>query len=204
MEELKEQIMDAAMEQFKKVGIRNVSIDSVCAELRISKKTFYQYFESKELLVRDVITREHAVNFEKYNKISKDKNAIEVFILSIREIRKSHEKNDLLYILWYDIKKYYPNIYQEFDCRKAEIIKQVFEANLRQGIAEGFYRSDMDVDMVTHFHAVFMKYAFSEMLQSDKKFNMKQVVDFFIDLMAHYIVNEKGMIFLKENVYQSK
>ena len=45
MEEVKENIIKIALNQFNQIGIRNVSIDDVCAELRISKKTFYQYFK---------------------------------------------------------------------------------------------------------------------------------------------------------------
>jgi AcrR family transcriptional regulator len=40
MEILKENIIQTANNQFQRMGIRNVSIDDVCAELRISKKPF--------------------------------------------------------------------------------------------------------------------------------------------------------------------
>lgn len=101
METIKENITATAMEQFKRLGIRNVSIDSVCAEIRISKKTFYQYFESKETLIREALHFEQLNNVEKFTKAVKDKNAIEVFIYTIKEIRRFNENES--FILWHDI-----------------------------------------------------------------------------------------------------
>lgn len=55
MDTVKENIIQVAGEQFHRMGIRNVSIDDVCAELRMSKKTFYQHFSKKEDLIDSVI-----------------------------------------------------------------------------------------------------------------------------------------------------
>ena len=52
----KENIVQFAVEKMCKVGIRSVSIDDICRELGISKKTFYVYFESKDQLVREMLT----------------------------------------------------------------------------------------------------------------------------------------------------
>ena len=89
MESIKENIIQVAATQFHQVGIRNVSIDDVCAELRISKKTFYQYFDKKEELIDAVIAYGQGQHMAKVQKSIRDKNAIEVFIFMIKEIKKS-------------------------------------------------------------------------------------------------------------------
>jgi AcrR family transcriptional regulator len=48
--------MDVALELFVARGIRDVSIDEVCHELGISKKTFYVFYAKKEDLVRDTVS----------------------------------------------------------------------------------------------------------------------------------------------------
>jgi AcrR family transcriptional regulator len=48
----KKAVVDAALEKFRKYGIRRVTVDEIARELRISKKTFYQYFSNKESLIR--------------------------------------------------------------------------------------------------------------------------------------------------------
>lgn len=87
METLKENIIQTAGNQFQQMDIRNVSIDDVCAELRISKKTFYQYFSKKEDLVDAVIEHKRALSQAKLQKNIKDKNAIEIFVYMIKELK---------------------------------------------------------------------------------------------------------------------
>ena len=104
MEIITENIIQVAARQFHQIGIRNVSIDNVCAELRMSKKTFYQYFVKKEDLIEAVIAYEQNQHIEKIQKCIKDKNAIEIFIFMIKEIKKNTECAPFLF--WYDLKKY--------------------------------------------------------------------------------------------------
>jgi len=87
MEILKENIIQTANNQFQRMGIRNVSIDDVCAELRISKKTFYRYFNKKEDLVDAVIEHDRALHQAKLQKNIKDKNAIEIFVCMVKELK---------------------------------------------------------------------------------------------------------------------
>ena len=44
----RENIVQFAVKKMREVGIRSLSIDDICRELGISKKTFYVYFESKD------------------------------------------------------------------------------------------------------------------------------------------------------------
>ena len=55
--------------------------------------------------------------------------------------------------------------------------------------------------MLSYFHTVQMRYTFEAMIEDQQLFSLKRVVDFFIDLMVHIIVNEKGLKYLEENYY---
>ncbi len=50
-EDNQKQILKTAGEMFFRLGVRSVSIDDICHELGMSKKTFYVYFASKEELI---------------------------------------------------------------------------------------------------------------------------------------------------------
>lgn len=197
MESIKENIVIVAHKLFNQVGIRNISVNDVCGELRMSKKTFYQYFSSKEDLVDATIQYIQLQHYDKFQKFVKDKNAIEVLLFTIREIRKSVENDS--YMFWHDLKKYYPALFKKYDKIKADEIEIGFEMNIRQGIKEGYYRDDLDVELLSFFHSVQMKNTFEIMMQHQKKFSVKRLTDFFIDVIIHQIANEKGMEFLKEN-----
>ena len=55
IEQQKQLIIKTAGEMFFRLGIRSVSIDDICHELGMSKKTFYEYFESKDELVAQML-----------------------------------------------------------------------------------------------------------------------------------------------------
>ncbi len=202
METIKENITQVAVRLFNQLGIRNVSIDDICAELRISKKTFYQFFKKKEDLVEHVIINIHQQHIENAEKCLKDKNAIEVFILMIREVKKSVDNAP--FIFWHDLQKYYPALFKKYDQLKTETMKAVFEQNIRQGIEEGYYRENLDVELLSFFHSVQIKNTFEIMIQAQKKYTLKRLTDFFIDLMIHLIVNEKGLKYVQENLIEKK
>lgn len=68
MDSQKEQIIQTADRMFRQFGIRNISIDQVCSEIRISKKTFYLHFKQKENVIDAVIVYDKAVLLEKLKK----------------------------------------------------------------------------------------------------------------------------------------
>ena len=197
MEETKDLIVQTASTMFERYGIRSISIDNVCKELRISKKTFYTYFPQKEDLVEAVLIYQRKVNFEKFSKLFKNKNSIDSLIVIIKEIKKSAEQESTS--MCFDLEKYYPKINEKFEQIKRDHIRAGFEANLKQGIKEGFYREDLDVELLSYFHSIQLKNSFEIMGQDLKKYSRKRLIDFSIDMMIHLIANEKGLKYMEEN-----
>ena len=197
MDQQQEQIIQTAGKLFNTNGIRNVSVDDVCAELRISKKTFYTHFSQKEDLVDAIITYEHGNHIEKIEISLRNKNAIDALIFIVREIKKNADCQP--HALWHDMAKYYPKVYEKHNNLKNRIIKNGFEQNLQQGIKEGYYREDLDIELLSLFHTIQIKNSFELMEQSPKKYSKKRLLDFFIDLMLHLIANEKGLRYLEEH-----
>ncbi|HOG06222.1 MAG TPA: TetR/AcrR family transcriptional regulator [Paludibacter sp.] len=202
METLKENIIQTAGNQFQQMGIRNVSIDDVCAELRISKKTFYQYFSKKEDLVDAVIEHKRALSQAKLQKNIKDKNAIEIFVYMIKELKKSAECTPVLF--WHDVEKFYPALFQKHNQIKQDNVRNIFENNIKQGIAEGYYRENLDIELLSFFHTVQIRNTFEMMMQMQLKFSLKRITDFFIDMIIRLVANEKGLRYIEENLTDKK
>ncbi|HCD88791.1 MAG TPA: TetR/AcrR family transcriptional regulator, partial [Algoriphagus sp.] len=49
--ETREKILDVAIEQFSRYGVRNTTMDDIARMMGISKKTLYQEFKDKKELV---------------------------------------------------------------------------------------------------------------------------------------------------------
>ena len=196
---MRDTILQIAISQFHQLGIRSVSVDDICATLRISKKTFYQHFKKKEDLIEEIILHVQKEFVGRCMRQQKDKNSIDILIMYIREIKRAIEKESFLF--WHDLKKYYPSLYSRYYDLQRDVVRTAFEQNIRRGIDEGFYRNDIDIEMLSYFHTIQMRHTFETMIEDQQLFPMKRVVDFFIDLMVHLIVNEKGLRYLEENYY---
>lgn len=197
MESQQELIISTASNLFVQFGIRSVSIDNVCNELRMSKKTFYTYFAQKEELVEAVVVYQRKQRNDRFEKLFKNKNAIDSLILSIKELRKVMDQESA--VMCNDLEKYYPRVNEKYEQISREEIRAGFESFLNQGIAEGYFREDLDIEMIALFHSVQLKYMINQMAQFPQKYSRKRIYDFFIDLMIHLIANEKGLQYLAEN-----
>ena len=196
MEEQKLQIIQIAAKLFKQQGIRRVSIDDICGELRISKKTFYNYFAQKEDLVDACVEYANKSLVEKVEVLCRNKNALECMLIINREMRKYYEK-EVSELVMDDVKKYYPNLFEKYRKINAERSYQKFLNNLKQGIEEGYYRDNLDIELLsvlylsnlnnTQHHTIF------------GKFPKKRVMDFFFDISIQLIVSGKGLKFIEEN-----
>ncbi len=202
MNTLKQKITHTASKLFHQSGVRNISIDEVCSELRISKKTFYQHFQQKEDLIGAVIEENKQQHFEKFEKNLRNKNAIDSLIFIIKELKKNSDCEP--HQLWFDIQKYYPKIFEKYEIMKIEAIRIGFEQNLIQGIEDGYYRQNLDIELTSFFHSVQMKTTFEMMQENQKKYSKKRMMDFYIDLIIHLIANEKGLKYMEEKYYNEE
>jgi AcrR family transcriptional regulator len=58
MVDKKDYIMDIAKEKFDRFGFKKTTVDEICQDARISKKTLYEYFKDKEDLFVSLFMRE--------------------------------------------------------------------------------------------------------------------------------------------------
>jgi AcrR family transcriptional regulator len=151
MDEKFERIIHESAELFSRYGIRNLSMDDICREIGISKKTLYQYVENKADLVRAIL--DDMMNFqtlqERWEAIMK-LNAIDQLLESSRMICDNMKR--LPSLVTFELKKYYPSIFNEFYQKKKEEVYEAIVANIRRGIEENLYRSDLDVETVARLY----------------------------------------------------
>lgn len=151
MDEKLEKILRESARLFSKYGIRSLSMDDICRELAISKKTLYQYVESKADLISHILQNA----FSKHGKgmlefIEGEHNAIDELLAVSRKVCLNMQNFNPSII--FDLQKYYPEIYKtHYDAKMIAIFNDI-KANLIKGIAEGLYRDEMDVDLVARLY----------------------------------------------------
>ncbi|MBN1462368.1 MAG: TetR/AcrR family transcriptional regulator [Paludibacteraceae bacterium] len=199
MDKLQSDILLLSTQLFCKYGLKSVSIDDICSQLGISKKTFYNYYKQKSDLIADALEQVHNSNSkmsEWMSKLNSEKelNAID----KIQEIKNyfKNNKEKAHHSFFYDLTKYYPKIYEQFNKNQENQTLAFARAEIEKGIAEGVYRKDIDIEMA----AKFLSFQFSSILNSvQKRSEIQAAFNFLVDAYLRIMVNEKGMKYYQDN-----
>ena len=144
-------IADRARGVFMKYGIRSVSMDDICRELGMSKKTLYRYFGNKSDLVNRIL-QQSLEDFESHISAIRinEHNAIDD-LLEISRVIDEHMQGASLAIS-FDLQKYYPEIYHEYLIKMREFASGYLRLNIEKGINEGYYRPDLNIALIAKLY----------------------------------------------------
>lgn len=188
---LKIKILKIAGELFFKFGIRSVSIDDICNELRISKKTFYTIFKQKDELVVELLSaiRERQEKDNEHLLNSSD-NVLDSFVANSRKLgRPSAIKRHVAFM--FDLEKFYPRIFEEHKQLVKGASSHFTLKLLKKGVEQGMFRADMHIDamavvMVSLFPSIFSHLSTLQMTQEQK-------TEFLLDTFVRMVGSERGL-----------
>ena len=193
-EDNQKQILKTAGEMFFRLGVRSVSIDDICHELGMSKKTFYVYFASKEELIDRMLQQNIDYIREKMEEL--------VQLGDFRElVRKflKHQEAERLDVrrvpqLVYDLKKYYPRQFQDFQLRCFEVQKQYIGSYLQQGVSAGFVRANLNIDYTAFLFAKIHSDTIRDLeLLEAQNINVRHMGSTAMDIFVRGILSEEGL-----------
>ena len=179
---------------FFRLGIRSVSIDDICRELGMSKKTFYVYFASKDELIEQLLLSNINYIANKMNdllELNDFRQLVKVFIK-----RQEAEKNDVRKVpqLVYDLKKYYPRQFAEFQVKCFETQKSYIMRYLELGVAEGLVRANLNIELTAVLFAKIHSDAIRdfEVIEAHNH-NMHQLAHTTMDILVRGVLSEEGL-----------
>lgn len=165
---LKEQILTTAMAAFAAHGIKAVKMDDIAHNLSISKRTLYELYANKEVLLFECIKRyKQRVEQIFQEKVSACDNVISIILqFYILKAEESKKTNPLFYR---DMEKY-PQIirYLYQDKQKNH---QRFMLFLKRGMVEGYFRSDINCQLVLQSFEALGEYMKKQSLYSQYSFD---------------------------------
>jgi AcrR family transcriptional regulator len=201
--EVRERILKVAEELFMKFGIRSVTMDEIASELGISKKTIYLHFEDKDAIVHEVATSRMMVEKDVCEEIYKEAtNPIDEVCREI-EMLKTHSAA-LNPVVIYDLKKYYPKTWALFQQHKQTIFLEITKRNLKEGVAQGLYRSEINIEILSRLRMEEIDFAFDQSVFSLEKFSQFEVHKTFIDHFLRGVVTQKGLAIYEEYLARSR
>jgi len=192
--DMKEKILEVSRALFIKRGVRNVNVDEICRNLGISKKTFYQYYESKEDLVGIMVDDHLHRMMEDFMADIAGCSTVGVLSKAFRHTPKVNIMLDKK--IAEDLDKYYHEVFVSHMKKSAKLFKEAMAEYISRGVEEGVFRSDLDVQatMVNFIllHRGMMGYISGDCICEGRKVSARALVASMADMVRHTILSDKG------------
>jgi AcrR family transcriptional regulator len=139
-------ILDAATDRFLNTGFYKVTMDEIASDLRMSKKTVYKFFPSKEVLLREIVhsimkrVEAEVEGIAASEKPFEDKLTA-VLVLVGKVMRRMSRP------FMSDIQRFAPNLWKEMETFRRDHIFSKIQQMVRQAKREGVFREDLDADL---------------------------------------------------------
>jgi AcrR family transcriptional regulator len=180
---MQDRILNKARELMFQTGVKHVTMDDLANHLGISKKTIYQYFKDKDALVSSVVEFELANHALICNQsMQAADNAVHEIFLLMTVIQEMFNRMNPLAL--FEIEKYYPDAFEKIKNHKEEFIFSMIRTNLEKGIAEGLYRKDVDVNILSKYRLETSLIPFNIQVFHPNKFDMLKVN---LQIIEHFV-----------------
>lgn len=192
---MKEKILDKATELFLNLGFKSVTMDDLSEQMGISKKTIYSHFENKtDLVDQCTLGLFHKISQGIDCICSLGKNPIEE-LYEIKKFAMVHLKNEKT-SPQYQLKKYYPGIYQKLQQKQFEVMQGCVVTNLQRGIEMGIYRANLNVEFVARIYFTGVTSIKDETLFPKAILPHAELMDMYLEYHLRGIVTPKGRTIL--------
>lgn len=203
MDDKKNEILEQALKLFMRLGIKSLTMDDVATQLRMSKKTLYEHFQDKNDLVEQVVTAVCGFHRDTISAIcARGLNAIdeneEITKFIVGQVGNMHPS------VQFDLQKYHPKAWEIMEQREQEDIYTCVSANLRKGIAEGLYREDLDVEVITRLYIARIDSTWDGRVFPTDRFSLSDVLWKHFEYHIRGIASKKGVAYLEKKAKKER
>lgn len=178
-------------------GFKSVTMDDIASEMGISKKTIYQHFSNKNELVEAVTTYLFETISCGIDTICDlNHNPIEE-LFHIKDFVMKNLKDESTSPI-YQLQKFYPKIHKSLMAKQFEKMDECVIDNIKNGIEQGLFRNDLNVDLIGRFYFAGMTSLKDAELFNPNQFITKTVQNTYLEYHLRGICTQKGIKILEE------
>ena len=179
--ELKDRIIEEAIRSFMKFGIRHVTMDDIANNLAISKRTLYEVFKDKNELI--LTCMQYLTQLQEERNALIQAESTNVIDMMVRNMFEGIEAiNKINPVFFYDLKKYYPQVWDQKHREHREKGMNHIHTQLRKGVNEGLFRKDIDIKIVAKLFHEQMNMIGDDQIFPKDEYN-------FADLFKNLVIN---------------
>lgn len=146
MTDAQNKILEVAGKMFFRFGIRSVSIDDICKELGMSKKTFYASFETKDDLVSSLLDMAVQRTSEKMAEVLNNRPLQEVASCFVNEHVQDSSDVRRVPQLVFDLQKYYPQLFDKYQMALFIVQRDSLCRYIKKNQDLGLIRQEIDAE----------------------------------------------------------
>jgi AcrR family transcriptional regulator len=189
-------ILVRTQQLFMQFGIKSQTISDIASKLGVSKKTLYLYIKNKEDLVLQVLKLFIEHQKQKFETILQQPiNAIDQFIAINQEI--GQQLKQMHPSVKYDVQKYYPEAWEMVRQFKNDFVSQLIINNINKGIEEGFYRENLNPEIISFLYVKMADNLFS-INELSVKYSIVQLHKELVRYHIRAVANDKGIKYLQQ------
>ncbi len=201
-EEIREKIVEIAGKNMMRLGIRAVSIDDLCKDLGISKKTFYVYFATKDELVEAILhEQEQQMDKRVGEHMVQSQSVLDIIGQNIDIIVERTTKLLQPLPFLHDLMKYYPRLFEAHKKVVFVATKQHIIRFLQHGIDEKVFFRHINVPLTAEFIARLHQHLLEEIAeQEDQLEELSAVCCHGMGLIICGLLSETGKKLMEERI----
>lgn len=144
-------MLEVASGLFIAKGVKNVTIDEIAQQLKMSKKTIYQHFQTKSSLVNSCVNEVLKLKEQEIQKV------LQLNLEPIEEMIELGKLNENTFRMFSkntlkDLRSFYPEAWTTIELYKENVIFPQLLANLNAGIVKGLYRENIQSNIVVYMY----------------------------------------------------
>lgn len=138
-------------ELFFRYGLKSMTMDELARQLGCSKKTIYEHYTDKKVLVHAVLGG--FLDEHRSEMAALDQNPENAIAKLIRMAAIGFQKmRNLTPTILFDLQKSYPELWMELERYRKEEIVEIFKRLIERGQHEGLIRKEIDPSVVSIMH----------------------------------------------------
>ncbi|MEM8928512.1 MAG: TetR/AcrR family transcriptional regulator [Bacteroidota bacterium] len=192
IEEKKSRVLRKALSLFLSLGIRAVSMKDISDSMRISKKTLYALFYTKEILLRACIKRLIELQLKEISSIEDmpiptiEKTFL-IYKSSLRNIANQHSS------FCYDMKRDYPNIYSFYKALYKDFLNDKIYLMLNESQRNEEIIAGIDLDLFCQINLFRLEEFFSNR-DIHQKNHQERILNYAILISLRGILKNPDLI----------
>ena len=190
--EVQNRILEVAGSQFFSLGFTKVTMDEIAHEMGMSKRTLYQYFPGKKVLLRKALLSRTKRISDGLGRISQSNDTHFGQKLEQALTLVATEIPHFSPVFLRDIQRHAPEVWQELDRRRQETIHTRFGQLIQEGVKDGFLRKDIDAEVLVLLFSTLIRNIVNPETLSQLPLSAPQAFSVISGVLFEGILTNKG------------